>query len=153
MTTKLCLVLCRRINVMTSRQQLEPRKRLLAVLVLDLPLRRAHTHTHTHVISFLHAATAGRLFPVDFFTINKTNVSNIGYTRVWLYLNDVGYCLEELHELGEAVVRHTTLLAEVVVIGRDELVEGHLALWAVLQQIDHLQRQLLRPLHLVGALL
>ena len=88
-------------------------------------------------------------------SLNQTSklCDNIGPVCVRLYLNDVRYRLEELHQFGEAVVRDAALLAEVVVVGRDELVEGHLALRTVLQQVDHLQRQLLRPLHLVGALL
>lgn len=45
----------------------------------------------------------------------------------------VGDGLEELHELGEAVVGEFALASEVVVVGRDELGEGHATVGLVTQ--------------------
>ena len=44
--------------------------------------------------------------------------------------------LEELYELGEAIVRHPALAAKVVVVAGDELVEGQAAVRGVAEELD-----------------
>ena len=53
-------------------------------------------------------------------------------------LYSLGYSLEEFGQLAEVIVRHTALSAEVMVVGRDELVELHLTEGHVTQQLLHL---------------
>ena len=64
----------------------------------------------------------------------------------------MGNGLEQLDEFGEAVVGDAALLTEVMVVGGDELVEGHAALRTVLHEVDHLQRELFSPLYLLRCL-
>lgn len=59
----------------------------------------------------------------------------------------VGDRLEELHELGEAVVAELALTTEVMVVGRDELTEGHSAVGLVAKKVHHLLPKLLSALH------
>lgn len=60
---------------------------------------------------------------------------------------------KEVHELVEAVVAEFALPAEVVVVSRDELIEGHPAVGLVAQKIHHLFSKLLCALYLLhGAL-
>ena len=60
------------------------------------------------------------------------------------YLEDVWNRLKQFNQLGEAVVSHSTLLPEVVMVGGYELIEGHSALRRVTQQVNHLDGKLLR---------
>lgn len=55
--------------------------------------------------------------------------------------------LEELHELGEAVVAELALATEVMVVGGDELTEGHSAVRLVTEKVHHLLPKLLSALH------
>ena len=55
--------------------------------------------------------------------------------------------LEELHELGEAVVAELALTTEVMVVGGDELTEGHSAVRLVTEKVHHLLPKLLSALH------
>ena len=55
------------------------------------------------------------------------------------YLYSLWHCLEQLGQLAEAIVGDSTLAPEVVMVGRDELVELHLAEGHVTQQLPHLQ--------------
>lgn len=50
--------------------------------------------------------------------------------------------LQQLQQLGVAVVRDAALLGEVVVVGRDELAHGHDAGRLTLQQVDDLPAEL-----------
>lgn len=50
--------------------------------------------------------------------------------------------LQQLQQLGVAVVGHAALLGEVVVVGRDELAHGHDAGRLVLQHVDDLPAEL-----------
>ena len=62
-----------------------------------------------------------------------------------VYLDDVRQGFKEVLKLGVPVVCHSALPAKVVVVGWDELVEGHLAAGGGLQQINKLageERQL-----------
>lgn len=61
----------------------------------------------------------------------------------------VGDGLEELHELGEAVVAELALPTEVMVVGGDELTEGHPAVRLVAEQVHHLLPKLLSALYFV----
>ena len=65
----------------------------------------------------------------------------MGY-RIDLYLYDMRDGLEEFHKFGVSVVGHTTLSAEVVVVSRDELGEGHTTLRRVFQEVDHFPAEL-----------
>ena len=58
------------------------------------------------------------------------------------YLQDVGDGLQQLQQLGVAVVGDAALLGEVVVVGGDELVDGQQAGGLALQQVDHLPAEL-----------
>lgn len=58
-------------------------------------------------------------------------------------------CFEEIHEFGEAVVAELALTTKVMVVGRDELTEGHSAVRLVTEKIDHLLSKLLGALHLL----
>ena len=58
-------------------------------------------------------------------TIDKFNFSSP-------HLNDMRYSLKQLHQFSESEIRNAALLSEMVMVGRDELIEGHLTLWAVL---------------------
>lgn len=60
---------------------------------------------------------------------------------------------KEVHELVEAVVAEFALPAEVVVVGRDELIEGHPAVGLVAQKIHHLFSKLLGALNLLHSAL
>lgn len=68
------------------------------------------------------------------------------------YSDNIWYGLEELNQLGETVVSDAALPAVVMVVGRNELIKRHTALWAILQQIDHFIRKLPRLLHLLRCL-
>lgn len=59
---------------------------------------------------------------------------------------DVRDGFEKLHELGEAVVAQLALAAEVMMVGGDELVEGHSAVRLVAEEIHHLLPKLLGAL-------
>lgn len=48
------------------------------------------------------------------------------------YLHNMWNALKQISETSEAVVRHTTLTAKVVMVRGDELVEGHTAVRIVL---------------------
>jgi hypothetical protein len=61
--------------------------------------------------------------------------------------------LKEVGEPGEAIVSHAALTAKVVVVGGDELVEGHATLRVVLQQVHQLQGKLLCTLHFFWSLI
>ena len=50
--------------------------------------------------------------------------------------------VKELHKPGLAIVGHTALLAKVMVVGWDELWEGHAALGRVLEQVHQLPTEL-----------
>ncbi len=58
------------------------------------------------------------------------------------YLHDVWNGVEQLHQLRVPVVCHAALAPEVMVVGRDELAEGHTALRAVLEQLHHVPAEL-----------
>lgn len=58
------------------------------------------------------------------------------------YLQHVWHGLQQLQQLGVAVVGDAALLGEVVVVGRDELAHGHDAGRLTLQQVDDLPAEL-----------
>lgn len=59
----------------------------------------------------------------------------------------IGDCLEELHELGEAVVAELALTTKVMVVGGNEFTEGHSAVRLVTKKVHHLLPKLLSALH------
>ena len=56
---------------------------------------------------------------------------------------------KELYELVEAVVGELALTAKVVMVGGDQLAEGHAAVGLVTQQVHHLLAKLFGTLHLI----
>lgn len=82
-------------------------------------------------------------------------INNFSYLRAQgtthtVYLTHhqyVGDCLEELHELSEAVVAELALTTEVMVVGGDELTEGHSTVRLVTKKVHHLLPKLLSALH------
>ena len=60
------------------------------------------------------------------------------------HLHDMRQCLEQFHQLRVAVVGDATLAPEVVMIGRDELAEGHAAAGVRTQQVDNLATELIQ---------
>lgn len=58
------------------------------------------------------------------------------------YLKDMWYGLQQLQQLGVAIVRDTTLLCKVMVVRRYELAHGHDARWLTLQQVNDLPAEL-----------
>ena len=58
------------------------------------------------------------------------------------YLYNVRQGIKELHEACVAIVSHPALLAKVMVVGGDELREGHAALRRVLEQVYQLPAEL-----------
>lgn len=52
------------------------------------------------------------------------------------------HSLQELQQLGVAIVGDTALLGKVVVVGRNELAHGHDARGLALQQVDDLAAEL-----------
>lgn len=54
---------------------------------------------------------------------------------------------EELYELDEAVVAELALTTKVMVVGGDELAEGHSAVRLVTEEVHHLLPKLLSALH------
>lgn len=52
------------------------------------------------------------------------------------------HSLQELQQLGVAIVRDAALLGKVVVVRRDELAHGHDARGLALQQVDDLAAEL-----------
>lgn len=52
------------------------------------------------------------------------------------------HSLQELQQLGVAIVRDTALLGEVVVVCRNELAHGHDARRLALQQVNYLAAEL-----------
>lgn len=58
------------------------------------------------------------------------------------YLQDMWHGLQELQQLGVAIVRDTALLGKVMVVRRYELAHGHDARRLTLQQVDNLSAEL-----------
>lgn len=59
-----------------------------------------------------------------------------------MYLQDVWHSLQQLHQLGVAVVGDTALFGKVMVVGGDELVNGQDTGRPALQQVDDLPAEL-----------
>lgn len=55
-------------------------------------------------------------------------------------------CIEKLQELGVAVICHSALPSEMVVVVGYEFTEGHPALRTLLQQLDYVSRELRKML-------
>jgi len=51
----------------------------------------------------------------------------------FLDFDDVRDCLKQFDQLGESIIRHATLVAEVMMVGRYKLVEQHSTLRCMLQ--------------------
>lgn len=58
------------------------------------------------------------------------------------YLENMWNSLQELQQLGVAIVRDAALLGKVVVVRRNELAHGHDARWLALQQVNYLTAEL-----------
>ena len=62
-------------------------------------------------------------------------------------------CFKQFDQLCKAVIGDSTLFAEVMMVGRNELVETHTVLRTVSEQISHLHRKLGSSLHLISRLI
>lgn len=51
-------------------------------------------------------------------------------------------CFQQLHQFGIAIVRHSTLLCKVVVVGWDEFADRDDTGWLALEQIYHFSTEL-----------
>ena len=58
----------------------------------------------------------------------------------------MGHSFKQILEPVVAVIRHTALPAEEVVVGWNELAEGHATLRLLLQEVDHLSTELVQLL-------
>lgn len=69
------------------------------------------------------------------------------------YHENVWDCLKQLHQLGEAIVAELALVAEVVMVGRNELAERHSTVRLMAEEVHYLLGKLLGSLHFLNSAL
>lgn len=70
-----------------------------------------------------------------------------------MYLDHMWNSLKQFNEFGKAIVRDATLAPKVMMVGRNELIEWHTALWVMLEKIHNLQGELFGTLHFLRCLI